>query len=434
MTTKDSKNESGRNQTDATLLAHAARGGIMPNSGVGTINPPVYRASTLTFPTLESLKTLQPSLYKEGKAGYGRRGNDTVWDFEMMLAQLDGAEGAICTESGLAAVTLALTTFVSAGDHILVSDSVYGPARAYCDGVLSRFGVGVEYFDPLVSMATLEQSFTPQTKALYFETPGSITFDVQDVKALADLARKHKAVSIIDNTWATPLLLKPLELGVDVSVQAGTKYIVGHSDAMLGVVTASGHALEALLKQNYLTGHHAAPDTVALATRGIRTMDVRLERHHKSGLIVANWLQHRPEVAAVLHPGLESHPQHELAKKQFKGYCGLFGFVFKPDIDQDQVALFVENLDYFSMGYSWGGYESLVVPQNPAAVRTASVWPPAQGFGNKDLSGQVMRLHIGLESVEDILADLEKALNKMKEPERLEQTQSALKGYFGRRD
>lgn len=413
---------------DSTRLAHAARGGIMAKSGLGTINAPVYRASTLTFPTLDSLKTIQETLKAEGRTGYGRLGSDTVWDFEQMLADLDHADGAICTESGLAAVTLTLTAFVSAGDHILVSDSVYGPARAYCDGVLSRFGVEVTYFDPLISIDALEGMIKANSKLLFLETPGSITFGVQDIEALAALARKHGLFSAIDNTWATPLLFKPMDFGCDVSVQAGTKYIVGHSDALFGVVTANGKALEALRAQNYWTGHHAAPDVVALATRGLRTMDVRLERHHKSGLEVAAWLENRPEVAAVLHPGLPSHPQHALAQRQFKGYSGLFSFIFKPNINRDQVALFVEALQFYSMGYSWGGFESLVVPQYPQSVRTASSWPPS-----KELSGQVMRLHIGLEAVEDLIADLEQALNKMKDPERNQQTKSVLGGLFGRR-
>jgi cystathionine beta-lyase len=397
----DSPENLRKDRSDATLLAHEARGGIMPKSGLGTINPPIYRASTLTFDSLDTLSRVMPALRAEGRSGYGRSGSDSVWGFEDMLAKLDHAEGAICLESGLAAATITLTAFVEAGDHILVTDSVYAPVRSFCDEYLKRFGVSTTYYDPLISPHDLKALIQPNTRLLYMEAPGSLTFEMQDVVGLATVAREAGVVSAIDNTWATPLFFKPLDHGVDVSVQAGTKYIVGHSDAMLGVVAASGDILLALRKQAYLIGHRLAPDEAALALRGLRTMDVRLRHHQAAGLEMAAWFKQRPEVAAVLHPGLESDPGHQRFTQLFSGCSGLFSILLQPGTTQTQVAAFVDCLSLFSMGFSWGGYESLVVPQFPASVRTATTWPPSP-----ELSGPMLRFHIGLEALDDLKADL----------------------------
>ncbi len=374
----------------------------MPDTPLGTINPPVYRASTLTFDSFQSLSTISGELRAQGKSGYGRAGNDSIWAFEDMLAELDHAEGAVALESGLAAVTITLSAFVAAGDHLLVSDSVYDPTRQFCDGVLARFGVETSYFDPLIDPEQLRTLIRPNTKLLYMESPGSLTFDVQDSPALAAVAREAGVISAIDNTWASPLNFKPLDHGIDIAVQAGTKYIVGHSDAMMGVIAASGETLLKLRKQMYLTGHRYAPDEAALALRGLRTMAVRLRHHHQAGLDMARWFEARPDVAAVLHPGLESHPQHATYKALFKGSSGLFSILLQPGTTPEQVAAFVDCLEYFSMGYSWGGYESLVVPQYPARCRTATSWPPSEAW-----SGPMLRFHIGLEDTQDLKADLE---------------------------
>lgn len=396
--------EVGASQNDATLLAHGARGKRMPDTPLGTINPPVYRASTLTFDTFQALSAVGGQLRAQGRSAYGRAGNDSIWAFEDMLAALDQAEGAIALESGLAAVTTTLSAFVSAGDHLLVSDSVYDPTRQFCDGVLARFGVETSYFDPLITPEDLRALIRPNTKLLYMECPGSLTFDVQDAPALAAVARQAGVLTAIDNTWASPLFFKPLEHGIDIAVQAGTKYIVGHSDAMLGVIAASGDALLKLRQQMYLTGHRIAPDEAALALRGLRTMAVRLRHHHGAGLEMAHWFEQRPDVAAVLHPGLESHPQHATYKALFSGSSGLFSILLRPGTTPEQVAAFVETLKYFSMGYSWGGYESLVVPQYPDRCRTATSWPPSEAW-----SGPMLRFHIGLEDTEDLKRDLEAA-------------------------
>ncbi len=395
-------------QSDATLLAHAARGTRMPGTPLGTINPPIYRASTLTFDTLDDLSEVGGALKAQGKSGYGRAGNDSIWAFEDMLAKLDLADGAVAVESGLAAVTITLSAFVEAGDHLLVSDSVYDPTRQFCNGVLARFGVETSYFDPLISPEGLKKLIRPNTKLMYMESPGSLTFDVQDAPALAAVAREAGVLSAIDNTWATPLYFKPLAHGIDIAVQAGTKYIVGHSDAMLGVIAANGDTLLKLRQQMYLTGHRLAPDEAALALRGLRTMAVRLRQHQRAGLDMAAWFEQRPEVAAVLHPGLESHPQHKVFKALFGGCSGLFSILLQPGTARKQVAAFVESLDYFSMGYSWGGYESLVVPQYPERARSATAWPPSEAW-----SGPMLRFHIGLEDTEDLKRDLNKAFAAM---------------------
>ncbi len=406
----DSPKHLPNSNNDATLLAHEARGTIMPNTGLGTINPPIYRASTLTFDSLDTLARTYPALRAQGRSGYGRSGSDSVWAFEDMLGKLDHADGAVCLESGLAAATITLTAFVNTGDHILMTDSVYGPVRTFCDEYLARFGVETSYYDPLIGPQELAAIIRPNTKLLYMEAPGSLTFEVQDVVALAKVAREAGVVSAIDNTWATPLFFKPLDHGVDVSVQAGTKYIVGHSDAMLGVVAAKGDTLLALRKQAYLIGHRIAPDEAALALRGLRTMDVRLRHHHQAGLDMASWFEQRPEVAAVLHPGLPSHPQHEIFNQLFEGCSGLFSVLLQPGTSREQVAAFVETLTLFSMGYSWGGFESLVVPQYPEQSRSATPWPPSL-----ELSGPMLRFHIGLEALEDLKADLECAFKALAE-------------------
>jgi cystathionine beta-lyase len=293
--------------------------------------------------------------------------------------------------------------FVKAGDHILVSDSVYGPTRHYVETVLARCNVSATFYDPTLG-SDIAALFRPTTTLVFAESPGSQTFDMQDIPAIAKVAHRHGAVVVIDNTWATPLFFKPFEHGVDVSVHAGTKYIVGHSDAMMGVITTNRESWNTVREYVFATGQHAGPDDVYLAQRGLRTMAVRLERHQRSGLAIADWLASRPEVAQVLHPGLPSAPGHALWRRDFTGASGLFSVVLKPGYGRDAFRAFIDDLKLFRLGFSWGGFESLVMPFDPKEERPTAAWPYA---------GQAFRLHVGLEAKEDLIADLEAAFRRL---------------------
>jgi cystathionine beta-lyase len=292
---------------------------------------------------------------------------------------------------------MALLSVVRAGDHVLVTDSAYAPTRNYCDGILKRFNVSTTYFDPLIG-AGIAGLFQPNTRAVYLESPGSLSFEMQDTTAIAEVAHEHGAIVLMDNTWATPLYYRPLDHGVDLVIQAGTKYIGGHSDVMLGTVSANNVTVADLKNTVWLSGLCEGPDDVYLALRGVRTLAVRLERHFKSGLAVARWLEQRPEVLRILHPAMENDPGHALWKRDFTGASGLFSIVLKP-VPQNAVYAFLDTLELFGIGASWGGYESLAVPFDCAPVRTATRWQPG---------GPTVRFHIGLEAVEDLIADLER--------------------------
>jgi cysteine-S-conjugate beta-lyase len=299
--------------------------------------------------------------------------------------------------SGLAAISTALLSVVRAGDHVLVTDSAYGPTRNFCEQVLSRFGVSTSYYDPMIG-AGIAEHFRPNTRAIYLESPGSLSFEMQDVGAIAQIAHDKGASVLIDNTWATPLFFRPLDHGVDLAIQAGTKYIGGHSDVMLGTISANASAVAALKQTVRLTGLCEGPDDVYLGQRGLRTLAVRLDRHYRSGVAVARWLEQRPEVLSLLHPALPSHPGHALWKRDFTGASGLFSMVLKP-APQQAVNAFLDTLDLFGIGASWGGYESLAIPFDCTAARTATSWQPG---------GPTIRFHIGLEAVDDLIADLER--------------------------
>jgi cystathionine beta-lyase len=299
--------------------------------------------------------------------------------------------------SGLAAISTAFLSVVQAGDHVLVTDSAYGPTRNFCEQVLKRLGVTTSYYDPVIG-AALADHFQPNTRLVYVEAPGSLSFEMQDVGAIAKVAHDKGALVLMDNTWATPLYFRPLDHGVDLVIQAGTKYIGGHSDIMLGTVSASGATVAALKNTVRLLGLCEGPDDVYLGLRGLRTLGVRLDRHYASGLAVARWLEQRPEVLRVLHPALPSDPGHALWKRDFTGASGLFSMVLKP-VSQKAHYAFVDTLELFGIGASWGGYESLAIPFNCAPFRTATRWEPG---------GPTVRFHIGLEAVEDLTADLER--------------------------
>jgi cysteine-S-conjugate beta-lyase len=364
----------------------------------GFVNPPVYHASTVLYPTAEDFAA------RRSRYQYGRRGTPTTEALESALQELEGPQcaGVVLVPSGLAAISSALLSVLKAGDHLLVTDSAYEPTRKYCDQVLTRFGVTTTYYGPLTGAAIAEQ-FRPNTRAVYFEAPGSLRFEMQDVGAIAKVAHAKGAAVLIDNTWASPLYFRPLEHGVDLSIQAGTKYIGGHSDLMLGTVSANAGHVAALKETVRLSGLCEGPDDVYLGLRGLRTLAVRLERHFKSGVAVARWLEQRPEVLRVLHPAMPSFQGHAIWKRDFTGASGLFGIVLKP-VPQKAVYAFLNTLELFGMGASWGGFESLAIPFDCTHARTATRWAPG---------GPTIRFHIGLEAVDDLLADLERGFAAM---------------------
>jgi len=370
-----------------TVIVTAGRD---PEANFGIVNPPVYHASTVLYPTLEAVKArAQP-------VTYGRRGTPTTFALQDAIAELEGGYKTALTSSGLSAVTTALLAFLKSGDHLLMVDSVYQPSRHFCDTVLARYGVDVEYYDPLIG-GGIERLIRPETKVIFTESPGSVTFEVQDIPAIAEAAHRSGITVMLDNTWASPLYFKPFEHGVDVSIQAVTKYLCGHSDVMMGSITTTEAAWKELLDTHGAIGQCVAPDDVYLVLRGIRTLSTRLERHMKSGIALAQWLAKRPEVKRVLHPALPDDPGHEIWKRDFTGACGLFSVELKP-CPEKALAAFLDGLELFGMGYSWGGFESLVIPQYPKKMRTATDW---------SAEGQILRFHAGLEDIGDLVADIE---------------------------
>ena len=359
----------------------------------GFVNPPVYHASTVLYPTAED-QVAHRSRYQ-----YGRRGTPTSEALENALVELEGEDcaGVALLPSGLAAISTALLATAGAGDHILVTDSAYRPTRTFCDGVFKRMGVETAYYDPLIG-ADIAKLFRPNTRAVFVEAPGSQSFEMQDIPAIAKVAHDKGALVLMDNTWASSLYFSAFAKGVDLSIQAGTKYIGGHSDIMFGCVAANAKTLPALKNAVYSMGLCVGPDDMYLALRGLRTLGVRLARHHESGLRVARWLAQRPEVLRVLHPALESDPGHAIWKRDFTGACGLFSIVLKP-CSQSAVYAFMNELTLFGMGFSWGGFESLVILFDCAEYRTATKWAPG---------GPTLRFHIGLEDAADLIADLER--------------------------
>ena len=367
-----------------------------PHANYGFVNPPVYHGSTVLFPSTEKL------ISRDQEYLYGRRGTPTSDALETAITDLHGAAGTKLASSGLGAITMTLLTFAKAGDHILITDSVYRPTRMFCDNVLAKFGVETTYYDPLAG-ANIEELMRPNTKLVFTEAPGSQTMEMQDIPAIAEVAHRRGALVALDNTWATPLYFDAFGHGVDIAVQAGTKYIVGHSDVMLGSVTVGDALWEQLWEGYDLLGQCVGPDDIYLAQRGLRTMSVRLERHMKSGLEMAEWFAARPEVDQVLHPALPGAPGHDIWKRDFTGASGLFSVVLKPASKEGLHAM-LDGLELFGMGYSWGGYESLIVPFKPDAYRSATTW---------DHEGPSLRLHIGLEDVDDLKADLDAGFKRL---------------------
>jgi cystathionine beta-lyase len=380
---------------DATLVTTAGRD---PERHGGIVNPPVYRASTILAPTVAEFESRKPFV----GLSYGRAGTPTTFAFEEAIAELEGGHRAIALASGLAAMNLPLAALLRAGDHVLVVDSCYGPTRRFCTGMLARFGVRTTFYDPRVG-ADIGALIEPATRLVFLESPGSLTFEVQDVPAIVAAARAHGVLTMIDATWATPLLLKPLRLGVDIVAHAVTKYIGGHSDLMMGVVTTTEAVHDRVRSGIYEFGAPASPEDCWLALRGLRTLDARLERHARSALRIATWLEDRPEVARVLYPALPSDPGHALWLRDFRGASGLFGVVLRP-YPMAAVHAMVDGLRLFRIGASWGGFESLCLVTHPERFRTAVPWTEP---------GPVLRLHVGLEDPDDLIADLEAGLARL---------------------
>ena len=357
------------------------------------VNPPVERASTILFDSVAQLRQTRASL---GTYNYGLQGTATQWALAEALTQLEpGAAGTALFSTGLACITTPLLAVLSPGDELLAPDNVYGPTRRFCDTVLKRYGVATRYYDPMVG-GRISELIGPDTRAILLESPGSLTMEVQDVPAICSVARERRIVTLLDNTWATPLFFAAIGAGVDISMVAGTKYIGGHADVMLGAATATPEHYDHVQQIAWDLGHSLAPDDAWLASRGLRTMAVRLDRHQDSAIKVAEWLKTQARVGRVLHPALPDCPGHEYWKRDFKGSSGLFSFELKAS-DAERTA-FVDRLQLFGIGYSWGGYESLALPVDSHRTVTE---PPGQNL---------VRLHIGLEDPDDLIADLAASL------------------------
>ncbi len=372
--------------------------GRRPREQFGYVNTPIYRGSTVLFPTYADLAA------RTGRFSYGTAGTPTTQALEEAWSELAGADTTVLTPSGLAAVGVALLTALKSGDHALVMDSVYRPTRQFCDVMLARFGVAVTYFDPLLPVAQVRALVRPNTRALVMEAPGSQSFEVADLPALVALAREHDLCTLLDNTWATPILLPPHALGIDLAIEAGTKYLSGHSDLLLGLTSANAKWAKALRATFDAFALLPGPEDVFLALRGFRTLDLRLREAERQGLAMARWLKARPEVARVLHPAFPDCPGHANWARDFRGSSGLFSVVLHP-APVAAIAAMLDGLRLFGMGYSWGGYESLVVPFDCAPYRTATRWQPA---------GPALRFSIGLEDVGDLQADLDAGFARLR--------------------
>jgi cystathionine beta-lyase len=364
------------------------------------VNVPVSRTSTVLFDGVEAMHAAYPP--RDGTLSYGRNGTPTQWSLAEALTELEpGAAGTRLFPSGAAAVSFALLSVLDPGDELLMVDSAYQPTRTFCDQWLKRQGIATRYYDPLASADDIAAMVSDKTRAIFLESPGSLTFEVQDVPGICALAKARGIATLLDNTWATPLFFQALAHGVDLAILAGTKYVAGHADVMLGSVTATEERWARLARTAQLHGQHVSPDDAYLAARGLRTMGVRLRRHEDSAIKIARWLQDQPHVAAVIHPALADCPGHQYWKRDFTGSSGLFSFILT-DPDEAAANRFVESLNLFAIGYSWGGYESLALPADPNRWRTVRRDKPA---------GVLIRLHIGLEDPDDLIADLDQGLN-----------------------
>ncbi|KAA8678733.1 cystathionine beta-lyase [Vibrio gigantis] len=369
----------------------------------GVVNPPVQRASTVVFNSVEEKR--KATINRANKTlFYGRRGTNTHFAFQDAMVEVEGGAGCALYPCGTAAISNAILSFVETGDHILMVDTCYEPTRDFCDTIMKKMGVETTYYEPTIGEG-IQELIKPNTKVLFTESPGSVTMEVQDVPTLARIAHEHDIIVMLDNTWAAGVNFSPFDFGVDISIQAATKYIVGHSDVMLGTAVANEKCWDQLREQSYLMGQCVSPDDAYLGLRGIRTLDVRLRQHAESSLKVAKWLETRAEVDHVRHPALESCPGHEFFKRDFTGGNGLFSFVLKNSNTKATTAL-LDGMTHFSMGYSWGGFESLILANEPSSFDSLRT------VANPNFKGTLIRVHIGLEDVDDLIADLEAGLER----------------------
>ena len=361
------------------------------------VNPPIEIGSTVLFDTLSAFEAARDRRYETGNLYYGRYGTRASFHLETIMCELEGAFGCTIVSSGVAAITLALLGTTKSGDHVLVADHVYGNTRGFCDQVLSRTGVEIEYYDPMVGEA-IEEKFRDNTSVVMFEAPGSGTFEFPDIQGIAKTASRNGVITILDGTWATPIFCRPLSLGVDVVVHSGSKYLGGHSDGMIGFIACNETTHTPIRKTVMAVGDKPGAQEVHLALRGLRTLDLRMRHVHDAGIEIATWLRKQPQVAKVLHPMFDDCPGNQYWRRDFSGAAGLFGVVFKPTTE-DQVRRFVDHLQMFGIGVSWGGYESLVLPVNP--TRTATTWSE---------QGPLVRFNIGFENTASLIEDLKQAL------------------------
>ncbi len=382
-----------------TIATHAGRD---PQRFSGLVNTPVFRGSTVLFPDVKTYETRNPDDYKVMR--YGIYGTPTTFALEEAVAELEGGHAAVALPSGLAAIVAAIAAFVKSGDHILVADSVYQPTRNFCDRRLRSLGVETEYYDPLIG-AGIAGLIRANTTVVFCEAPGSLSFEMQDIPAIAAAAHAKGIPLLADNTWGTPYFFRSFERGVDVSIHAGTKYISGHSDVMMGLIVTNEQHWLPVRRAVADYGYCVSPDDCYLALRGLRTIGARMRQQQQSALAVARWLQARPEVARVLYPALESDPGHAIWERDFSGAASLFGVVLKPASER-AVAALIDALALFGIGSSWGGFESLAIRADPGKIRTATRWNPG---------GPLLRLHIGLEDPSDLIADLEQGFARMQQ-------------------
>lgn len=393
-----------------TLSIHTGR---YPHENDGAVNPPIVQSSTILFKTLKDYIDAESGIpqYEYTKRqrsrdyGYGIAGTTTTFSLRETMATLENADHCLVFPSGLNAITSTLTAFLKAGDHILVTDSIYGPTRRFCNKELKRFGIETTYYDPLIGN-DITSLIKDNTKIVFCESPGSITFELQDIPAITQAVKSvnDDIVTIIDNSWATPLYFSPFEHGIDVSIHAGTKYIGGHSDLLLGLVNFNEKYAKKMFDMFHNLGISTSPNDCYLAQRGIRTMPTRLKQHEETALEIAISLEKNPRIAKVLHPALPSFPQHELWKRDFQGSTGLFSVILKKHYTIDEIAKMTDNMNLFGIGCSWGGYESLLLPLDPRGGRTATKW---------EAEGTLLRIYIGLEAPEDLLTDLEDGLERL---------------------
>ncbi len=375
----------------------------------GSVNAVIQRASSLVFDSVQAKKHAGAQR-ANGELFYGRRGTLTHFSLQQAMTELEGGAGCALYPCGTAAIANAILSFVSAGDHILVTGSAYEPTTDFCRHILGKLNVAATWFDPMIG-AGIASLIQENTRVVFLESPGSITMEVQDIPAIVQAVRtvNPDIVIMLDNTWGAGILLPALALGVDISIQAGTKYIIGHSDAMLGTAVANARCWDRLREQSYLMGQMVDADTAYMAARGLRTLGLRLKQHETNGLRVARWLAGRPEVATVNHPALPGSKGHAFFKRDFTGACGLFSFILQERLTQRQLEHYLDHFEHFSMAYSWGGFESLVLANQPeeiAAIRPA---------GGVDFSGTLVRVHIGLENVDDLIADLDAGFARIRE-------------------